>query len=200
MNSTSDPSGDVNVSFRCASLCAPVQGAEQFPERRFLSDERGVVIVEFALLILPLTAMILASLIMSIVYFTQSALDAVSDQMSREILTGQAPAAGDAGEFKSTACSLLPSYMSCSNLLINVQSVSSLADANIATPQITVGASGEVSASTNYDPGTAESVVVMQLMYALPVLRSVGGFTAATLTNGSRLIVSTSVIKVEPSS
>lgn len=168
--------------------------------RRGVSDQKGVVALEFALICLPLFALMLSTLVMSIVYFTQSALDAVSDQMSREILTGQAPASGNAGEFKNQACAILPSYMSCSNLLVNVRSVSSFADASTTAPQLSFDSSGAVTNSMSYDPGTAGSVVVFELMYMLPVLKSFDGFAAATLTNGSRLIISTSVIKVEPSS
>lgn len=168
--------------------------------RCLASDEQGVVALEMSLIALPLIALLLASIIMSIVYFTQNVLDAVSDTLSRQILTGQAPPSGSAAQFKATACSLLPSYMSCSNLLVNVQSVSSYSDVSTAVPTVTTDASGNVSATTSYDPGTSGSVVVLQLLYSLPVPRSIGGFTAASLENGSRLIISTSVIKVEPSS
>ncbi|MCH4090687.1 TadE/TadG family type IV pilus assembly protein [Acetobacter sp.] len=168
--------------------------------RKGISDQKGVAAIEFALVCLPLFALILASLVMSVVYFTQSALDAVSDQLSREILTGQAPASGNAAQFKSQACAVLPSYMSCSNLLVNVRSVSSFADASTTAPQLSFDSSGAVTNSMSYDPGTAGSIVVFELMYMLPVMKSLDGFTAATLNNGSRLIISTAVIKVEPSS
>ncbi|AQS85010.1 MAG: TadE/TadG family type IV pilus assembly protein [Acetobacter aceti] len=194
------------MNSQAESPCPQVGGRPVFSHlfrrqiRRDVSDQTGVVAIEFALICMPLFALILAALVMSVVYFTQSALDAVADQMSRELLTGKAPASGNGDEFKSQACAILPSYMSCSNLLVNVRSVSSLADASTTAPQLAFNSAGQVTNSMSYDPGSAGSIVVFELMYMLPVLKAFDGFAAASLTNGSRLIISTTVLKVEPAS
>lgn len=164
--------------------------------RRLQRDTRGVVAIEFAFVVLMLIALILASIVMSLVYLTQTVLDSIADDMSRPLLLGQAP---NMAGFRTQACASLPVYMSCSRLLINVKVVSQLSSASMDIPAVSVDASGNVSASTTYEPGSAGSIVVMQLLYVMPVPQGIGGFDAGTLANGETLLVSTSVIKVEPS-
>ncbi|WP_194300906.1 TadE/TadG family type IV pilus assembly protein [Acetobacter oeni] len=157
--------------------------------------------MEFAFIALPLITLLYASVVMSIIYFTQDALDAVADQMSRLILTGQAPASTDSGAFKTLACARLPAYMSCSSLFINAQTVASFADVNTAVPTLTFDGSGVVSNSWSYDPGSPGDIVVLQMIYMLPIVAVLGGFNPVTESaNQTRLIVSTVVIKNEPSS
>lgn len=168
--------------------------------RRLFHDRAGSAVIEFAMLIIPLLGLIFASFTVSLIYFTQSALDSVSDEMSRLLLTGQAPAAGQASDFKSLACANLPSFMSCSRLVINVQTANNYSDVNISIPTTTLDSSGNLTGTTQYDPGSASSVVVLQMLYAMPVLGDIGGFSAVTTGTNAHLLVSTSVIKVEPSS
>ncbi len=167
----------------------------------FFRDQAGATALEFAFIAIPLFALLYASVMTSIIYFTQDSLDAISDQMSRQILTGQAPASGNASEFKAQACASLPSYMSCSSLYINVQTVSSFSDVNAAETQPVFGSGGQLTNSLNYDPGSPGDIVVLELIYMLPVPLSggLGGFNPVTKGAGQNLaMVSTVVIKAEP--
>ncbi|WP_051291863.1 TadE/TadG family type IV pilus assembly protein [Acetobacter nitrogenifigens] len=166
----------------------------------FLADRSGAAAVEFAMVALPFLTLIVATVVISFIYFSQATLDAVAEEASRLILTGQAPASGQGSAFKSLACGMLPSYMTCDNLMVNVQAVASYSDIDAAAPNITFNASGQVSNSWSYDPGAPGGIVVLQLMYMLPVISGMDGFSPSNMPNGTKLLVSTVVIKVEPSS
>lgn len=155
--------------------------------------------MEFGLIALGLITLLYASVVMSIIYLTQDALDAVADRMSRQILTGNA--AASAQDFKSAACAQLPGYMSCSRLYINVQTMQSYSDISSQAGSLSFGSNGSVSSTMNYAPGTAGSIVVLQMFYLLPIVASFNGFNPETSGAGSaREIISTIVIKTEPTS
>ncbi|WP_143217297.1 TadE/TadG family type IV pilus assembly protein [Acetobacter sp. DsW_063] len=175
-------------------------GFEAVRPPAFLADRSGAAAVEFAMVALPFLTLIVATVVVSFIYLAQASLDAVAEGASRLILTGQAPASGQGSAFKSLACGMLPSYMTCGNLLVNVQAVANYSDIDAAAPSITFSTSGQVSNSWAYDPGAPGGIVVLQLMYMLPVISGMDGFSPANMPNGTKLLVSTVVIKVEPSS
>lgn len=164
----------------------------------FIRDQSGTAALEFAFIAIPLCTLLYASVMMSVIYFTQDALDFVADQMSRPLLTGTAPSSSAA--FKTQACTQLPSYLSCSSLYVNVQTVTTFAQPSI-TP--TYDSSDQISNKLNYEPGSPGDIVALQLMYRLPIptVAGLGGFNPVTQGAGqSLLLLSTVVIKTEPAS
>ena len=168
--------------------------------RTFRRDARAATIVEFALVIAPLIALLLAILETSLVYFSQEGLETTAEAAGRLVMTGQAQSAGwSASQFQTQVCNTLPPYMSCSQLMIDVQSSSSFSNANIGMPTITYNSNnGADSNAWQYNVGAAGAIVVVRLMYIWPVPTGPLGFSLANTSNGRRVLMATSVTKTEP--
>src|SRR6185312_1528924 len=87
-----------------------------------LSDTSGATAVEFALLSIPLIALILFSLQLAIVSFYDQALQTATEQAARQLMVGSAQDSGlTQAQFKSAVCAKA-SMFSCSGLMVDVQS------------------------------------------------------------------------------
>ena len=84
-------------------------------------------------------------------------------------MTGQAQTAGyTAATYKAAVCSKLSTLFSCNNLNVKVTTYSSFSSATVAP---TYTADGQLDTSSmTYAPGTAGSVVIVQLFYQWPVV------------------------------
>ena len=167
--------------------------------RTLVADRRGATIIEFAFVAAPLMALLMAILVTSTVYFAQEGLETATEATARVVMTGTAQSGGyTASQFKQAACNALPSFMSCANLMVDVQSASSFGAINTAAPTITFDSHGNVSNSFAYVPGNAGDIVIIRLLYIWKVPTGPLGFNVATLGNGQRLLMTTSVAKTEP--
>lgn len=161
-------------------------------------DCRGAALVEFALVVTPLMALLVAIPVTSMVYFAQEGLETTSEAATRLLMTGTAQSAGySASQFKTAVCQQLPPYMTCANLLVDVQSAGSFSAINTAAPTITFDNQGHISNTFSYRPGNSGDVVIIRLMYLWNVPTAPLGFNVATLGNGQRLLIATSVAKTE---
>ncbi|MEJ0065761.1 MAG: TadE/TadG family type IV pilus assembly protein [Caulobacteraceae bacterium] len=100
--------------------------------RRLLTlkrDERAATAVEFALLITPLIALILASLQLSIIFFAGQELQSATVSASRTLMTGQVQQATTpltSDQYKTQyVCPPVAFLLNCNNIMIDVQSASS---------------------------------------------------------------------------
>jgi Flp pilus assembly protein TadG len=174
---------------------------------------KGATAVEFALVATPFLALLVALFETALVFFAQRVLDEVTEEASRYIFTGQAQQASvTQAQFSNYICTgqtpnsvttsynpaLFTTLFSCNNLMVNVQNYASFAAANTGTPTLTFNANGAVANTWTYSPGTAGSIVVMQVMYQWPIVLGPLGFNLSNLSNGNRLLVSTAVFKNEP--
>lgn len=165
----------------------------------FGRDRRGATLVEFAVIAMPLFALLIATLQTSIAFFAQQCLDTTTEDTARQLVTGAAQKAGmSQGDFKALACKNLPGFMTCTNLMIDVQSATEFSSANTTSPTLTYDKDGKVTNAWQFSPGGPGSVVVLRVMYLLPVVGGPLGFNLATESGGRRLLVSTSVFKAEP--
>ena len=88
---------------------------------RLWRARRGVTAVEFGFVCVPLIGIMIATMQVATTYFSQQALETAAEKGARLLLTGQAQNAGmSAAAFKSAVCGALPTYMTCDNLLIDV--------------------------------------------------------------------------------
>jgi Flp pilus assembly protein TadG len=167
--------------------------------RALRRDRKAATIIEFAAVAAPFIALILASVQTSIVFFAQQCLETTSEKTSRELVTGEAQAAGmSQGDFAKIACNNLPAFMNCNNLMIDVQTADSFADVDTSTPTLTYDKNGKVVQNWQFDPGGPGSIVVMRTMYMLPVVGGPLGFDLSNMTGGRRLLIATAVFKSEP--
>ncbi|MFB9269252.1 TadE/TadG family type IV pilus assembly protein [Bradyrhizobium erythrophlei] len=166
--------------------------------RAFLADRKGVTAVEFALIGTPFIALLVALIQTFLVFFAQQLLETVVIQSSRMILTGQAQGQSlTQAQFANVVCSNVVTLFNCNKLMIDVQVAGSWTSANTGTPSLTFDASGNVTNSWQYNPGSPGDIVVVRVMYQWPVLLGPLGFNLSNLSNGNRLIMASTAFKNE---
>jgi Flp pilus assembly protein TadG len=90
-------------------------------KKQCLSDDRGSVAVEFAIISLTAVITIVFILTASMVLYLNQTLDNATAQVSRQIMTGSAQAASiNSSAFRVDLCKLLPRTIDCSLLVINL--------------------------------------------------------------------------------
>lgn len=168
--------------------------------RRFARQPDGAAAIEFALIALPFLAIIFASIQTAIVLIAEQELETATEQAGRLVMTGQVTsAAGQSGtltqsQFSAKVCSYLVALFNCSNLMVNVQTAGSFANANVAAPSYQTLQNN----TWNYNTGTAGQIVVMQVMYEWPIFGSLLGYNLSNLPNGTRLLMATAAFQNEP--
>ena len=165
--------------------------------RALTKSERGATILEFAIVSAPFIALLIAILETALVFFAQQGLETAVEGASRLIMTGQAQNAGwSQTQFKSQVCKQLPPFLSCNSLYVDVQTISSFS-ASSSPPTMTYS-NGNVSNTWSYAPGSANSIVIIRLLYLWPVVSGPLGFNLSNQAGSKRLLVATSVAQTEP--
>jgi Flp pilus assembly protein TadG len=157
------------------------------------------VAIEFAFVVGPLVALLIAVLQTSLTYFAQENLETTAEKSVRQLLTGAAQNSNlSQAQFKSLVCSKLPAFMNCANILIDVQVADDFSTANTSTPKLTYDKQGNITNTWSYNPGAPGNITVVRIMYIWNVSKGPLGFDLSTLSTGQRLLISTSVFKTEP--
>jgi Flp pilus assembly protein TadG len=167
--------------------------------------ESGATAVEFALVAAPFLALLVAIFQTALVFFAGRVLDEVTEEASRQILTGQAQQSNmTQSGFATYLCTgantsaLVSALFTCNNFMINAQNYSSFSSANTATPTLTFNSNGSVANTWSYNTGNPGDIEVVQVMYQWPIVLGPLGFNLSNLSNGNRLLMSTAVFKIEP--
>jgi Flp pilus assembly protein TadG len=168
---------------------------------RFARASGGATAVEFAIIAPAFLATLIAVLQTCVFMFAQAALQNAAIEAGRYFLTGQAQnngwTASDIINGGGGATGVCPSALfNCSNMYLVVQNYSSFSSANTSAPAMYNGSTPITSYA--YNPGTPGDIMVVQLIYAWPVVGGPLGFTLANLPNGSAEMVGVSAFRVEP--
>lgn len=113
-------------------------------------------------------------------------------------MTGQAQTSGyNAATYKAAVCTRLSPLFSCDKLYINVTTYSSFSTASV-TPTYT--SDGQLdTTSMAYAPGTAGSVVIVQLYYQWPIVFvTLNSWLINQSSSTSNLLIATAVMQNEP--
>jgi len=166
--------------------------------RRFGRNRKGSAIVEFALVAPVFIALLFAIFETAIMFFASQILETVTQESARQIMTGQAQAAGYTATtfMTNVVCPQIPAVLTCANIGVDVESdPSQFANVGIATP-VTSGAFD--STKLNFNMGASCSVVTVTLYYQWQVF--VMGFVPniGTLNGNKRLISATAAFRNEP--
>jgi Flp pilus assembly protein TadG len=169
--------------------------------KRLAKNSRGAAAVEFALIMVPLFALILASLQTAIIFFVGQTLQSVAEQVGRTVMTG---AVQDAGLTKTqfianvTSACKKATILVCGNVMVDVQSASSFSAVDTTGLAPTYSKSGTPSFTGTYSPGNPGDIVILRLMYDWPVFGGPLGIGLVNQPNGTHLLVGTTVFKNEP--
>jgi len=173
-------------------------GAAQHSSPAQLADcDSGATVVEFALVAAPFLALLVALFQSALVFFAGRVLDETVSQAARVIMTKQSQSSSQTN-FASYLCSQTFALFTCGNFMINVQNYGSFSAASTTTPTLTFDSHGNVTNNWNYSTGSANDVVVVQVMYQWPIVLGPLGMNLSNLSNGNRLLVSTIAFKNEP--
>ena len=166
--------------------------------QQFCDDRSGATAVETALVAAPLFALLIAALQLGLVYLSQSALEVATEKTARSVLTGADQTAGmTQQQFLSALCANLPSILTCSNVMVDAQVYNNFASSNTSVPTLTYDAKGNVTNQWSYNIGSANSIVVLRVMYLLPVVGAFS-FNLVNQSANRRLLMTTVVVKDEP--
>lgn len=166
---------------------------------RFCRDEAGATAVEFAIIGPAFIATLVAVLQVCIYLFAQMAIQNAAVEAGRYFMTGQAQTNGwTANTIVGMVCPT--ALFTCGNMYIVVQDYSTFAGASTTAPSMYNGSTAYTQPnytfnSTGAAPG---DVVVVQLVYAWPVVTGPLGFNITNLPNNQIQLTGTSAFRVEP--
>jgi Flp pilus assembly protein TadG len=163
--------------------------------RRFGRSRHGATAVEFALVAPAFLATLLALLQTCVFVFAQMALQDAAQEAARYFMTGQA----QKGSWTNTQVisKVCPTFMfNCNNVYIVVQNYASFSAASTTEPAMYSG--GQPITTYTYAPGTPGEVMVVQLIYAWPVISGPLGYLISNLPNSSTEMMGISAFRVEP--
>jgi Flp pilus assembly protein TadG len=165
--------------------------------RRFRRNRRGSAAVEFALIAPMFIALLFAILETGFMFYASQALETVTQDSARMIMTGQAQnAAFTQAQFKANVCSRVVGLFDCTNgIYVDVQSYSQFSTVSVADP---IDASKTFVPPNNYSPGGPGDIVVVRLFYQWPILVTSLGYNIANLSGSKRLLTATAAFQNEP--
>jgi Flp pilus assembly protein TadG len=177
---------------------------------RFVRHQKGATAVEFGLVFAPFLVLMFAIIETAIVFFASQILETAVADSSRLILTGQAQnkAKTDAlwkadpyKEFKTDVCDRLKVMFDCSKgLHVDVRSYSAFSGGDMSMPL--KDGKLDPSFSPQYNPGNADQIVVVRVMYEWPISLSYLGanltFDLSNMTGGKRMLMATTAFRNEP--
>ena len=144
-------------------------------EQRFSGDESGATAVEMALVATPFFAILFAIVQIGFRFFAAEALDTAVADAARQIMTGQVQgnvAIASPSQFRdqilcNPAKRLLPSFMDCSKLVVDVRTLASFNAASFTdtAADLLTGKTEPV-----YQPGDKGSIVVARAAYGIPAI------------------------------
>jgi Flp pilus assembly protein TadG len=186
---------------------------------RFHGDRKGATAIEFAMVSVPFTGLLFAIFETAFIFFTAQGLEAAVANASRQILTGQLQSNNltDASAVKealrnlicpTSGARVLPSYVDCSKLIMDVQLA-----ASFSSPTINMSNSFYANSTQNYCMGKARDIVIVRVIYPMPVYFSVlAGTTTSDIhqvtaglvndvpgnSGWKHLLMATAVFQTEP--
>ncbi|MEO3386611.1 TadE/TadG family type IV pilus assembly protein [Mesorhizobium sp. CAU 1741] len=157
--------------------------------RRFSRNSKGSIAIEFAALALPFSMLVFAILESCISFAAQQVLSNVTDDIAREMRTGQIRAATlDPEDLEERICNRLQIVVStgCPGLEIDLKEYDSFEDA--AKQRIEYTSTGDIDTSDfSIEIGLSGSKNQLRLFYRWPVITDFMRRSMANLPDGKTL-------------
>jgi len=163
---------------------------------RFVRNRRGSTAIEFAILALPFALLVFAILESCISFAGQEVMANITDDVARQLRTGQLrPADVAGGKLTTLICGRLQIIVSSTDcpqqLLVDLREYPTFADAATATFKIQGGKVVLMQGTNSQDfantPGLAESKNMLRVFYAWPVMTDLMAKSMANLNGGRTL-------------
>lgn len=184
-----------------ALLCVKsLRAARTFklPRRARARGERGVTLIEFAVVAFPFFLILFGTLEVGFIFWGAHELENATEDAARRIRTGQAQAANMTPEaFKELVCGRVALLGQCtSKLQVDVRSFASF-DALQGDPPAPLNADGTLKTSFSWNPGGPRSIVLVSTFYQWPLLNIVSSAGLSNMANGDRLLRATAAFRNE---
>lgn len=171
------------------------------------SDRRGAAAVEFAIVSGALLTTIIFIMTIGLLLYTGQALDRATAVAARQIMTGsvQKQVLSQSAFLTSVVCPALPAVFTCSNVIVNVQTLQEAAQPNGYYTFANSNQTGLIiptlsNTAAQFNPGTQGSYVYVQIIYPMTMLPSfMAGLFGSATYNGAPayLNVSTAAFRNE---
>jgi Flp pilus assembly protein TadG len=169
----------------------------RFFSRRAMRDERGVTLVEFAIIAVPFFLVIFGTFEVGFIFWGTHELENATEDAARAIRTGQFKGGAGLPAFKAEVCSHVVLLKNCTTKLeVDVRTMSSFSQIS-AVPQ-PVDAQGKF-ANTAFvlQTGGPRSLVIVRTFYEWPLLTALTSAVLSNLSDGNRLLTAAAVFRNE---
>jgi len=162
----------------------------------FATRQDGGPAAEFAIIAPVFIVVIYATAQCAIIYICNAYLETATELAARQVMTNQDTSL-DAAHFKSAVCANMPALFNCGSVMVGLQPQSLSCSINTAAPIF--NSDGSLKSTLPYQQPTSGQIGVLQVLYQWPVLGLPLGVNFANLGNGTYLMMSTQVFRVEQS-
>jgi Flp pilus assembly protein TadG len=161
----------------------------------FATRRNGGPAVEFALVAPIFIVVVYATAQCAIIYICNAYLETAAEEAARQVLTNQTTTL-TAAQFKTAVCNNMPALFNCASVMVGLQPATSSTSISTAAPAF--NSNGALANSLPYQQPSPGQIGVLQVMYQWPVIGLPLGWNFANLGNGTYLMMSTQVFRVEP--
>lgn len=163
---------------------------------KWAQNEDGVTAVEFALVGLPFLLMVIGIIEMSLMFTSQSLLEASTAQAARQIRTGAVQQGGGEEAFTEALCDFASVFIPCEDIQYQVVALENFGDAE-GFPPPTYDENGDLE-DQGFDPGGVSDVVMIRTSYTYPIKTPMMQVLLTNNDGSSRIMISTIVLQTEP--
>lgn len=165
--------------------------------KKWIKEDRAATAVEFALVAVPFTYLLMGIIEMSLMFGGMSTLDAATNDAARLIRTGQVQQTnGDPEEmFRDKLCESAQIFLNCSNIQYEVIRMDGFS--NFSSFPATYDEDGNLE-SQGFDPGAVDDVILIRTSYRYPLMTPFMAKLIADSSGNSKRLLSTVVLETEP--
>ena len=168
--------------------------------RKLAGDESGSPAVEFALVFPVFIAIVLATLQAASIFLVKAFFESAAEEAARVVLTNQTETL-TAAQFQTEVCNQLTALFNCGQVTVELEPMPT-GTTNISTLLPTFDSHGNLVGTPTVDvganAGTAGTDMLLVVMYPWPVYGGPLGLNFSNMGNGTMLMTSTQVFRIEP--
>ncbi len=168
---------------------------------QFSDDGLGTTAVEFALLAFPFALLVFAILETCIFFAAQQVLENATDNVARQLRTGQLKAADMTAEkLRQLICDDLDTIVAsgCPGLAVDLRTADTFAAlAEIDLPLTGIGDSREIG-NTEFQPGLSQQKSMLRVLYPWPVMTNIMQEKMSNLKGNKALLFAANSWQNEP--
>jgi Flp pilus assembly protein TadG len=163
-----------------------------------MRDDRGVTLIEFALIMIPFFVIIFGILELGFVFWGTYELENATEDAARLIRTGQIKGNSGAAAFKAQVCNRVAILTRCNeDLRLDVRSFRSFAEIQ-GSPAEPLDRDGNLQNNFTFSPGGPRSIVLVSTFYRWPLINAITSFTLSNMAGGDRLLRASAAFRNEP--